>query len=344
MKLELKGITKKFSGKTVLKKFSISMEKAELCCLLGPSGCGKSTALKIIAGFLKQDEGEVCLNRQEISLLTPQERNVGLVFQNYALFPHLNVFDNVAYGLKRRKWRKKQILQQVEEMLDLVQLDGFERRYIHELSGGQQQRVALARSLVTSPDLLLLDEPLSNLDARLRMQMRNEIVRIQRKLGLTTIYVTHDQEEAMSIADRVVVMNNGMIEQIGSPRDIYKEPSSPFVAGFIGRINLLKIDPERDRISVLPGIPGQNRHSARGEKATCIIRPEAVELSSDPNSSLHGIIKEITFLGSVVHYHLEIPDWDQDLLAEVPALKAGYRLGQKLGIGFIPEGVRFFEQ
>ncbi len=222
--LEIRSPCKSYGGPPVLKDLSFTVLKGQLCCLLGPSGCGKTTVLKIIDGLLSPDRGSVWLGGREITDLPPGKRNLGMVFQNYALFPHLDAFENVAYGLRRRRVAKRELHSRVHEVLQMVRLSGYGQRRVHELSGGQQQRVALARALVIEPRLLLLDEPLSNLDARLRIDMRREIVRIQKILNLTAIYVTHDQEEAVSIADRIVVINQDAVEQAGTPRDIYERP------------------------------------------------------------------------------------------------------------------------
>lgn len=226
-------------GNPVLKGFHLSVEKGELVSLLGPSGCGKTTTLRTIAGFILAEKGQVVIGGKDYTYMPPNKRNIGLVFQNYALFPHLSVYENVAYGLKRRKVEKKLIPGKIADVLKLVSLTGFEDRLPAQLSGGQRQRVALARSIVIEPDLLLLDEPLSNLDAKLRDEMRAELSRLQHQLGITMIYVTHDQIEALSLSSRIIVMNEGKIEQIGTPEDIYERPATPFVARFIGFDNHL---------------------------------------------------------------------------------------------------------
>ena len=233
--IELKDIDAGYvKGSPVLKDFTLSVEKGELLSLLGPSGCGKTTTLRTIAGFILAEKGSVIIGGKDYTKIPPNKRNIGLVFQNYALFPHLSVFENVAYGLKRRKVEKSLIKTKVKSVLDLVSLTGFEDRLPAQLSGGQKQRVALARSVVIEPDLLLLDEPLSNLDAKLRDEMRAELSRLQHQLGITMIYVTHDQIEALSLSSRIIVMNEGFIEQIGTPETIYERPSTSFVAKFMG--------------------------------------------------------------------------------------------------------------
>jgi putative spermidine/putrescine transport system ATP-binding protein len=238
--IELKDIDAGYvKGKPILQDFELSVEQGELLSLLGPSGCGKTTTLRTIAGFIIAEKGRVVINGKDYSRIPPNKRNIGLVFQNYALFPHLSVFDNIAYGLKRRRVEKGIIREKIAAVVDLVSLQGLEDRLPAQLSGGQRQRVALARSIVIEPDLLLLDEPLSNLDAKLRDEMRAELSRLQQQLGITMIYVTHDQIEALSLSSRIVIMNEGRIEQIGTPEEIYETPATPFVARFMGFDNSL---------------------------------------------------------------------------------------------------------
>ena len=235
----IKNAIKKYGDFTAVNGISLNIEQGEFFTLLGPSGCGKTTLLRMIAGFNTVDGGEICFDEQVINNLPAHKRDIGMVFQNYAIFPHLNVADNVAYGLKARKVPKEQITPRVDEALRMVQIDQLKARQPNELSGGQQQRVALARAFVIEPGVLLMDEPLSNLDAKLRVQMRTTIKKLQRRLGITTIYVTHDQEEALAISDRIAVMNQGNIMQIGKPEEIYRRPANPFVANFIGVSNFI---------------------------------------------------------------------------------------------------------
>ncbi len=331
--LELWHIVKSFGDMKVLDDLSLGVFKGELCCLLGPSGCGKTTTLKIIAGFLEPDAGAISLSDQNITHRPPQRRNVGMVFQNYALFPHMDVFENVAYGLRRRRRPKAEIGSRVLETLRLVQLDGYEGRRIHELSGGQQQRVALARALIIEPQLLLLDEPLSNLDARLRADMRGEIRRIQRELDITTLYVTHDQEEAMSIADRIVLMHRGIIQQIGSPREVYEEPANRFVVDFIGRANFLQGQIVDERLELLGKkyalAPGD---WLEGSQVTCAIRPERVKIVPTRSSILNGVVRETTYLGSLVRYRVAVKEHGVDLQVEVSAPQAVHARGEWVGL------------
>ncbi len=344
--LQLRGIARHFGPVRVLENLSLDVYQGELCCLLGPSGCGKTTTLRIIAGLLDPEAGQVHLAGQEITRMPPQQRDVGMVFQNYALFPHMNVYENVAYGLRRRRWPDNRIRPKVSDVLHLVRLGGYEKRRVHELSGGQQQRIALARALVIEPRLLLLDEPLSNLDARLRASMREEIRRVQRALNLTTIHVTHDQEEAMSIADRIVVMNEGRIEQIGPPPAIYEQPATRFVADFIGRVNFLagRVVGGKglllDKSFALP--PGD---WPEGTALVCAIRPERVRIGRAADHLPAAVVQEITYLGAVVRYQLLLEGaahGGQLLQVELPGPEAVYRVAERVGLELRPEDIRVF--
>ena len=237
--IEFKNIVKEFDGQVVLKGINLDIYKNEFVTLLGPSGCGKTTLLRILGGFLQQDEGDVIFNNEVINNVPPHKRPINTVFQKYALFPHLNVYDNVAFGLRIKKMDEKLIEPKVNRMLELVGLDGFQKKDVTLLSGGQQQRVAIARALVNEPDVLLLDEPLSALDAKLRKEMQHELKRIQEEVGITFIFVTHDQEEALTMSDKIVVMKDGFIEQVGTPTEIYNEPANEYVANFIGDSNII---------------------------------------------------------------------------------------------------------
>ncbi|HSB73216.1 MAG TPA: ABC transporter ATP-binding protein, partial [Candidatus Methylomirabilis sp.] len=239
MNIRLRDMVKRFGALEAVSHVSLDVQDGELFTLLGPSGCGKTTILRLIGGFHKPDHGEIYFGDREVSAMPPYERNIGMVFQNYALWPHMTIFDNVAYGLKIKKTTQGEIAKKVNHSLSLVNLTGLEKRYPGQLSGGQQQRVALARALVLNPDVLLLDEPLSNLDAKIRQQVRAEIRKLQKDLAITAIYVTHDQEEALTLSDRIAVLDHGKIQQIGSPRDLYQRPENSFVADFIGINNLI---------------------------------------------------------------------------------------------------------
>ena len=303
MYLQLKNLYKKYQNNTVVNNFNIDVEKGELISILGPSGCGKTTTLRMIAGFIAPTSGEIFLSEEKITDYPPEIRPVSTVFQNYALFPHLTVYKNIEYGLRYplkvgKKLDKKEKKERTQKMINLVNLKGLENRRIDQLSGGQQQRVALARSLVLEPKVLLLDEPLSNIDTKLRETVRNEIRKIQKELGITMIFVTHDQEEAMSISDRIIVMNEGNIEQIGTPREIYTFPETVFVAEFIGKANIMEIN-----------------------KKSFIIRPENVNISYNEkdNEKINNEIEKNVisgegkiigkeYQGSLTSYEIEVTD------------------------------------
>jgi len=294
---------------------SLEIQQGEFVTLLGPSGCGKTTTLRLIAGFEFPTSGRIFLDGRPINDVPPNKRPMAMVFQNYALFPHMSVFDNVSYGLKVKKQPADLIRESVEIVMQLMNLVGLEDRMPHQLSGGQQQRVALARALVMQPKVLLFDEPLSNLDAKLRVQMRVEIRRLQQRLGITTVYVTHDQAEAMSLSDRIVVMCDGRIEQVGTPTEIYQQPASLFVADFIGRANFIESAVQslaEGRMSLeLFGrpltIPAPRREFAAGEQVYLVIRPEAVRVSRQ-EGSYAGEVKQAVYLGSIVEYEVETHD------------------------------------
>jgi ABC-type Fe3+/spermidine/putrescine transport system ATPase subunit len=343
--LRLDGINKSFEGLRVLRDFTLDVGEGELCCLLGTSGCGKTTALRIIDGLLEPDSGRVHIGGIDITHLPTQRRDMGLVFQNYALFPHLDIIDNIAYGLNRRHLSKDKIRAKVRDALSMVHLEGIENRRAHELSGGQQQRVALARALVLEPQALLLDEPLSNLDAKLRADMRDEIKRIQRHLGITTVYVTHDQEEAMSIADRIVIMNNGNIEQIGTPKDIYEHPSSKFVASFIGNINFIPGEIEDGKLKIL----GQRYPIPMGsgftsDKVLCAIRPERIRLNGSTNPVIQGRINEVVYCGAFVRYRVIAAEdtGAHELTVQTPVYHSQLKVGERVGLDLCYDDIRFF--
>lgn len=301
--LHLSGIQKQFGNFTALNNIDLSLNQGELVCFLGPSGCGKTTLLRIIAGLETQTAGNIHQDGRDISHAPIEKRDYGIVFQSYALFPNLTIYQNIAYGLVNLKVPKKEIKMRVTELLSTVGLSGSENRYPAQLSGGQQQRIALARALATSPNLLLLDEPLSALDATVRTHLRQEICTLQKKLGITTIMVTHDQEEALSIADRIVVMNHGKIEQVGTPFEIYSHPISPFVASFVGRVNQLTGTSLGDQ--KLQFGRQEIHHSklklSKGDQVTAFIRPEDYEIIPEDHpetTGFSGIIENLEFLGS----------------------------------------------
>lgn len=300
-------ITKRFGAKTVLKEFALEIRGRQFVTFLGPSGCGKSTALNIIAGLIPTSDGEIALDGQRIDHLPPEKRGFGMVFQNYALFPHMTVYGNIAFGLQLRRRPGEEIRRRVQEMLGLVQLPGFEDRYPGQLSGGQQQRIAIARALVLHPRLLLLDEPLSNLDAKLRIEMRAEIKRIHTDLGLTSIYVTHDQTEALSLSDWVVVMRDGVLMQAGTPQEIHDQPRNLFVADFMGFRNFFPVQVtgvEAEGAIEAAGngmtVRGRGRHHfARGASAVAAIRPDDVVVGGDVRSpnAFRGKVDIVEYLG-----------------------------------------------
>ena len=305
----IKNAVKKYGDFTAVNGISLNIEQGEFFTLLGPSGCGKTTLLRMIAGFNTVDGGEICFDEQVINNLPAHKRDIGMVFQNYAIFPHLNVADNVAYGLKARKVPKEQITPRVDEALRMVQIDQLKARQPNELSGGQQQRVALARAFVIEPGVLLMDEPLSNLDAKLRVQMRTTIKKLQRRLGITTVYVTHDQEEALAISDRIAVMNQGNIMQIGKPEEIYRKPANPFVANFIGVSNFIDCtvdgqDPASATVHLHDGHSFQMplRKPYSGE-VILSARPEQLFFSEQ---GLSGKVNMSTFLGDFIQYEVEL--------------------------------------
>ncbi len=344
--ISLRGITKSFmhsvKGKVMaVDNVTIEVQQGELLTLLGPSGCGKSTTLRIIAGFEQPDQGRVVLGGNDITDLMTNRRNIGFVFQNYALFPHLNVFENVAYGLKVKRLRPAEIRESVAETLELVGLWGYERQFPSQMSGGEQQRVALARAIVIKPKILLFDEPLSNLDAKLRVRMRGEIRRVQRSLGITSIYVTHDQEEAMAISDRIAVMNAGVIEQVGSAEELYFAPKSEFVAGFIGKVNIIEAtlrstDSDSATVEVfghryrapLPEVSMQP-----GERVRVFIRPQFIRLFPDiERGGFRARIKERTFLGEKVEYLVEVGDAQLTVVGSDSTDRGLYQPGKEVGV------------
>ncbi|MDM0111180.1 putative 2-aminoethylphosphonate ABC transporter ATP-binding protein [Variovorax sp. J22R133] len=303
--LSLRGIQKRFGAFTALENIDLTIRRGEFVCFLGPSGCGKTTLLRIIAGLETQTAGKIVQDSRDISVLPPAGRDYGIMFQSYALFPNLTVAGNVAYGLVNRKQTRAQVAPRVEELLRLVGLPGSGAKYPAQMSGGQQQRIALARALATSPGLLLLDEPLSALDAIVRVHLRNEIRSLQRKLGVTTIMVTHDQEEALSVADRIVVMNQGVIEQVGTPMEVYREPATPFVAGFVGKVNRLKATAEGDSWyrcgdKRLHCAPGAGADFQPGREVALYLRPEdrVVDgVRDDDPMRCAGTVRHVEFLG-----------------------------------------------
>jgi spermidine/putrescine transport system ATP-binding protein len=316
--VELKNVTKQFGDFTAVKNMDLNIKHGEFLTLLGPSGCGKTTSLRMIAGFEHVTSGEIRINGEDVSNVEPYNREINTVFQSYALFPHMNVFDNVAFGLKMKKVNKKDIKKQVNDVLELVRLGEYERRNIKQLSGGQKQRIAIARAIVNNPKVLLLDEPLGALDLKLRKQMQLELKKLQKELGITFIYVTHDQEEALTMSDRIVVMNQGKIEQVGAPEEIYKKPSTEFVADFIGETNILKavvkdIKGNKAQLDINGKdflIPKTN-NILSNNKVHIAIRPEKVMISIEPlkeSFNFTGIIKQTIYIGTTTKIVIALND------------------------------------
>jgi iron(III) transport system ATP-binding protein len=350
--LRLAGVAKQFGSFTALRDIELGIEQGEFVCFLGPSGCGKTTLLRIIAGLEVQTRGRIEQAGRDISVLPASQRDYGIVFQSYALFPNLSVADNVAYGLVNRKVPKAQARQRVADLLDLVGLPGSQGKYPAQLSGGQQQRIALARALATEPGLLLLDEPLSALDAIVRVHLRQEIRSLQRKLGVTTIMVTHDQEEALAVADRIVVMNHGVIEQVGVPMHVYREPASPFVADFVGRVNVLPVVAEAGGVRLGATRFDCDHTLAVGTAARLYLRPEDVRAhpagldAPHASDTFDSVIEKVEFLGAYCLVQVRAAALDGHPLAVVLALNflADHQLapGARLPLALRAERMRVF--
>ena len=302
--LSLQNIHKEYDGQIVLDDLNLDIREGEFITLLGPSGCGKTTTLRMIGGFIQPDSGQILFEGRDITQLKPNERKVNTVFQKYALFPHLDVFENIAFGLRLKKVDEATIKKKVSRMLDLVNLSGYEKRAVTSLSGGQQQRIAIARALVNEPKILLLDEPLGALDNKLRKGMQTELINMQWELGITFVFVTHDQEEALSMSDRIVVMNDGKIEQLGKPIDIYNEPANAFVADFIGESNILEATYNGDYSVTFAGHTFKcvDKGFTPGEKVDVVLRPEDIIISKTDNGKIKGVVENEIFKG--VHYEI----------------------------------------
>lgn len=334
--IELKNLTKNFEDQQVLRGINLDVYENEFLTLLGPSGCGKTTTLRIIAGFEEPSSGQVLFNGIEISKVPPYKREVNTVFQKYALFPHMNVFENIAFGLNIKKMDKNVIRQKVERMLKLVGLEGFGSRDVTLLSGGQQQRVAIARALVNEPKVLLLDEPLGALDAKMRKDMQRELKKIQQEVGITFIYVTHDQEEALSMSDTVVVMNDGEIQQIGSPTDIYNEPENRFVAGFIGESNIIEGTMIKDYLVEFDGFRFEcvDKGFEDNEAIEVVLRPEDLDIVAPDQARITGIVRSVTFKG--VHYEILV---ETELRTYMIHTTDYAEEGRNVGLLFGPEDI-----
>lgn len=343
--LELKNIKKSFTeDEAVLKEISLSIDRGEFITLLGSSGCGKTTTLRIIAGLETPDSGQVFLEEKDVTSLPPEARDVNTVFQNYALFPNMTVADNIGYGLKLKKTPKTEIKKRVSEMLDLVQLPGYEKRKPSELSGGQRQRVAIARSLVNNPKVLLLDEPLGALDLQLRRAMQLELKKLQKKLGITFIYITHDQEEAINMSDRIAVMNRGTFEQIGTPDEIYNHPKTSYVATFVGNANILKgiaqgTEENILKVSVAGGtvsVALDDQRIAPGTQVTIAVRSENLIFEENCQNGLNAEVVEKSFAGGLLRVVLRLAD-GKEVVASRHGIDAGVEPGQKVTCHFEAE-------
>jgi spermidine/putrescine transport system ATP-binding protein len=335
--IELLGITKKFDEETVaLNRIDLYIRRREFLTLLGPSGCGKTTMLRLIAGFETPTDGRIWMDGADITDRPPYRRRVNTVFQRYALFPHLNVFDNVAFGLKIKKLDKSVIARKVAAMLELVGLTGYERRSTDALSGGQQQRVAIARALVNEPEVLLLDEPLGALDLKMRKEMQGELKDMQQELGITFLYVTHDQEEALTMSDTVVVMNRGQIQQIGTPMDIYNEPKNAFVADFIGESNIIPAQMPEDRKVTFLGhtFDCVDEGFAPDAELDVVLRPEDIYLVDETHGELAGTVENVVFKG--VHYEMKIDCGEFTMLVQDTLMRPA---GARVGIIVRPEDI-----
>jgi iron(III) transport system ATP-binding protein len=347
--LKLDHVSKQFQDRSgsgfvlAVNDVNLEIKVGEFVTLLGPSGCGKTTTLRMIAGFEMPTSGQIILDGQDITYQAPNKRDMALVFQNYALFPHMSVYDNVAYGLQTRRLSKNAIREKVRDALKMMSLSGLEERRPNQLSGGQQQRVALARSLVTEPRILLFDEPLSNLDAKLRVQMRSEIHRLQRRLNITSVYVTHDQTEAMALSDLVVIMNNGRVEQTGKPEEIYRYPKTRFVADFIGRANFIEtnVEPTPDGQATIiifdERVTMRQPNQPVSGHAIAMLRPEALSLRNDP-ALPQGVVEQAMYLGSEVEYIVSLQGHQLVVVDNDPQSEV-FREGQHVGVAFVPEGL-----
>lgn len=339
--IELKNINKQYDDNVVLNNLSLSIKKNEFVTLLGPSGCGKTTTLKIIAGFENADSGSVLFNNEDISMVPPFKRQLNTVFQKYALFPHMNVYDNIAFGLVIKKLPKSEINTKVKDVLNMVSLSGFEKRSIDSLSGGQQQRVAIARALVNEPEVLLLDEPLGALDLKLRKEMQLELKNIQQRLGITFIFVTHDQEEALTMSDTIVVMNKGIIQQKGTPEDIYNEPANAFVADFIGESNILDGVMLKDYLVKFCDKEFEclDKGFNINENIDVVIRPEDIKIVSPEEGMLKGTVKSVIFKG--VHYEMVVEAKDMTwLIHNIKSVKQG----EEIGLNIFPDDIHIMKK
>lgn len=350
--LVINNLSKTFITKTrkveAVKNVNLDIKAGEFVCLLGPSGCGKTTVLRMIAGFEIPTEGSIELGGKDIAYLTPDKRGISMVFQNYALFPHMNVYDNIAYGLKIQKKSKEEIKERVNKVLQLMKMEDFAERVPSQMSGGQQQRVSLARALIMNSDVLLFDEPLSNLDAKLRLHMRDEIRKLQQEVGITSIYVTHDQAEAMSLSDKIIIMKDGEVIQVGSPQEIYQKPKSEFVAKFIGRANILKAkilrkDETTTTIHLLGNeyIVKETPNYEIGDEVEVVVRPEAIDFSKNTNTM--KVVKSV-FMGENHEYEVEYEDGIIEMILSNPRSKEIKKIGEMISFGISDDSIHIIEK
>ena len=339
--IDLQHITKSFGSSTILDDMSLYIRENEFLTLLGPSGCGKTTTLRIIGGFETPDKGQVLFDGKDITNLPPNKRQLNTVFQKYALFTHMNIAENIAFGLKIKGKSKSYINDKIKYALKLVNLDGYENRMPDSLSGGQQQRVAIARAIVNEPKVLLLDEPLGALDLKLRQDMQYELIRLKNELGITFIYVTHDQEEALTMSDTIVVMNQGYIQQMGSPEDIYNEPQNAFVADFIGESNIIEGTMLEDRLVKILGakFPCVDEGFGRNRPVDVVIRPEDVDLVKPEEGTIQGVVSHLIFKG--VHYEMEVQANGFEWLVHSTDM---FPVGQKVGIHVDPFDIQIMHK
>ncbi|MFD2211325.1 ABC transporter ATP-binding protein [Virgibacillus halophilus] len=349
--IHFNNVIKKYDNTTVIPGLSFDIKEGEFFTLLGPSGCGKTTLLRMIAGFNSIEGGEIAFDDRVINKIIPQRRNIGMVFQNYAIFPHLSVANNVAFGLKNRNMANEEIGKRVDKMLDVVQMTKFKKSMPENLSGGQQQRIALARAIVIEPSVLLMDEPLSNLDAKLRVDMREAIKDIQRNVGITTVYVTHDQEEALAVSDRIAVMNEGEIQQIGTPRAIYQRPANTFVANFIGRTNIIErtiVYRDNKYLLVMDEqyeVIIENLKKSFDKQDTKVklsIRPEEFVINDNKNG-MRAIIKGNMFLGMNIHYIVELQNGEQVEVIQESMIEEPLKPGKIIYLGVKQNKINIFD-
>jgi len=345
--ISIKNAVKKYGASTIIPDLSIEIKDKEFFTLLGPSGCGKTTLLRMIAGFNTIEGGDFFFNEKRINDMDASKRNIGMVFQNYAIFPHYTVKQNVEFGLKNRRLPKAEIDESTNKFLELMRILEFKDRMPERLSGGQQQRVALARALVIKPDVLLMDEPLSNLDAKLRMEMRQAIRDLQKEVGITTVYVTHDQEEAMAISDRIAVMKDGVIQQVGTPQEIYHRPSNLFVATFIGGTNLIdaQYSPDDGRVR-MDGYEFRMKNIACDTESPVVlsVRPEDLQMSADPDEGIKSRITDSVFLGMNTHFLVRIPGGQTIEIIHESIMNSGFKVGDTVYLRIKTEKINVFSK